>query len=1361
MPTPRDPDDPKRPPADAPTPEAAEPHGVVESLRHELQEAVEHVPQPVRWTIGKLVRIAALSLAGLVVVAAVSTALYLANRTELVAHETAILLNQLLARQSDVQVEIRDIRGNPFTGIRVPRPVVRFRDGTPLLEAESLTLGYSLWTLVRGGDGPVELTLDQPVIRLDTGAGGGWRLPVWRAGARRAGTPRALRFVVRLRNASLVAPKPLFRTDGLDLDLAAATGARTRVEVARLSWRRGPWESRLERLRAHYSADAESTRFTLHELRSPDLVVRARGAWRTGQAARAMQVEVERVRWAWLAKVFDNRTFDVPGNGRAKVDAVLAERVRGRFDAVGDWDSLAVTGTSRFGWDGTTLTLDSLRGRSRAGDLAGFVRWNRAGWAVGGEARAADPAHWHALRLVGWPSGRMNGRFEYAVDTRDKARPSAVLTADLDASQWAGWVVDSARVRVDFPAVAPDSFRVVGHRRGGEFLLSATVDAAGWRGPYHLRDLPLEEWPDGRATGLAGMLGTGAGTVESRRDGLFVTGDLEGHATVWSAAAFARWRMGDVRGRLLPTPQLTAAVTAEDGFFVGIHLDSANASLELGDRTVTFTPLVAFAGDTLFAMTGIAGWEAERWRMTLTSAQVRSDQFDWRAEPPVTLGGDRQGVVFDRLIARDGEAELSARGRWASPGGFYDFVGETRGVEVGRVGLPLDWGLGGRADTRLEVTGRAGDPAWSFEGRCSDPAFAFHRADSLSLSLGGRRRRLEVRDLLFRVEGGEARAEGRVDGCAAEWPDSLTATAVVRWLAEGAAWDGTVRADRLPIEGLGRWSPQAAGWSGRASGTLQVAGRPGDPRLEVRGHAAPLTFREFESERLEAEVSFREQLLEVPLLRVSTLGVVSTVHGRMPLVLALGREPQVPDAPMAWTADVPRGDLRLLPLLVPQIQSARGRFDMRATVGGTTRRPRLDGDARIREGTVRPVNREEVLTDLHADLHFDEARVRLDSLSARQGRSGRVWSKGVVELDGFGLERYRFDLALRDFSAREEGLYAVLFDGDFVVVDGPRVAGQRLPQVAGDVRLQQGVVEFDFANQSEVQKRAATTQPLYWTYRIHVGANSNLRWRPPDGDLEFNADLDLEQTPDSLIIYGEMQALRGTYYFLSNRFRVTDAQLQFDNLFGVDPLLDITAETQLRPLRPEEAGGEDLRRAPLERITARITGRSSQPLITLASDSDWDQRRILSELTYGRFSDEGGSGSVSLSDPLDHYLSRQLNNQLSENLSEFFRGAITEWEVQRQQGGLLQGGGGLIVGLGTQVTPQLALRYRQRLPGLDRAGTATDDLDFERDVEAEYRINRFIYFTTELTQRRNRPGLDPAGSGRAEFNLNLKARWEY
>ncbi len=744
----------------------------------------------------------------------------------------------------------------------------------------------------------------------------------------------------------------------------------------------------------------------------------------------------------------------------------------------------------------------------------------------------------------------------------------------------------------------------------------------------------------------------------------------------------------------------------------------------------------------------------------MTAATAASPQFAWTAEPPLVVSGDASGTVFERVVANDRAAHLEARGRWAAPGGAYDFSMDGRGLDLGRLGMPLDWGLAGTADARLAVSGSSGDQRWTFDTRASLPGFDGHRCDTLSLALAGQQHQLEVRDVLFGLDGGTARAHGAVAGTPRAWPDSITGTAVVRWLRDAREWSGVLEAHRLPVSHLGSLAPAAEGWGGTLEGTLTLSGSPPRPEFDVNAVADDFGWRDYRAQHVELQAGYHAGFLDVAQALVTMQDVVSTLHGRMPMALALGSAPLVPDAAMSWSIEVPRGDLKLLPALVPLVQSARGRFDLTAMLAGTTHHPRIDGRAHIRDGLVRPAGREEILEGVYADLRFDESGVQLDSMSAHQGRTGRVWSKGTVRMNGFALRDYRFDLRMRDFASSQEGLYAMLLDGDFSVMNGPPVLGRPLPQVTGSVQVKRGVVEFDFANQSEVQKRVATTEPLYWTYKVHLGASSNLRWRPPDGDMEFDADLDLEQTPDSLLIYGEMHLVKGHYFFLSNRFNVTQADLTFDNQKGVDPTLDIIADTRLKPSRPELAQGGAFSgggaQAP-EDINAHLTGRSSQPMIELTSSSGWDQREILGELTYGRFTGEG----VSPTDPVQNYLTRQISNQLSRELSKFFNDGVNQWEVERDQGELFNGSGAVMISVGGDINSRTSWTYKQRLPGLDRpitnVGITTSLID--RDVEVEYRLNRFIYATTELTQRRL--GMLLPGQNNTDFNVNLKARWEY
>jgi hypothetical protein len=1334
-----------------------EPHGVVETLREEIEEVVEHVPQPVRWTIGKLTRLSLLVLGGLLVLVVASAVLFFMNRTELVARELSLLLNRTLREHSDLVLDLRDIRGNPFTGFRAIEPRVRFRDGATLLQAPEMKVDYSLWALVRGQGGALDVTLERPQVRL-MGVDGSWRIPVWRSdpSRRRSSKPRPLQVHLRVRGAHVVTPKPYGTVSGTDLDLLADLGPYTRVRLERMRWERGPWESRLDRLAADLRADSSGVQVRVNELASRDLELRGELAWGARDPVRHARATVGRVNWRWLARVFDNRAFDVPGEGSFVLDASGDRDWTGRFTATLGWDGLAAEGSGRVRWDGRELGLDSLAARSPAGDMLGRVRWSREGWEVEADARHADPSQWGFLRLDGWPAGDLNGWFRYRAVTR--GRPSGELDARLAASAWQGWRADSAGVRVEWPAVGADSFRVAGTRLGGRFTLRGRTDAhGGWSGTWSVRGLPLEEWPDGRATGLTGRLDRGDGMVESRAGALTVAGSLAGSDTRWAAASFARWTLEGVRGRLLPKPEIAARVDAEDGHFLGIHLDRAGAPILLGDQVVQFLPVTAHAGDTTFTATGQAAWRGATWWMTLSAAQVASGQFHFVAEPPVRLAGDPGGVLFERLVANDRDAHVEARGRWASPGGPYDFEFTGERLDLARLGFPREQGLGGRAGVRLAVQGRSGDPRWRFEGRASRPRFGGHSADSVSVLLAGGARRLELEDGRFELGEGALRATGAVERTTAPFPDSLSPTAIVRWLRDAGICRGHASATAFPVGPFSAVMPRVKGWDGTVSGTVTLSGRPAAPVLDVQARADRFGWRDLRTERVDVRARYADRRLDAREVRARIQNVESTARLSLPLDLALGRMPSVPDAAIEGRVDIPAGDLQVLPLLVPQLQSARGRFELAAEIGGTARTPCLTGRGRIRDGLVRPVNRSEVIEGLGADLHFDQDRLVLDTLWARQGRTGRLSSSGEVRLEGGRLVSYRFPLALRGFAAAEEGLYAVLFDGDFVVSDGPRVNGQRVPHVAGQARVERGVIEFDFANQSEVQKRAATTQPLYWTYRIRAEATSNLRWRTADADVEFNADLDLQQTPDSLIIFGEMHSLRGTYWFLSNRFRLDRADITFDNQNGVDPLLDIAADTRIRFVRADQT-------ASFETITAQIAGRSSRPVISLTSSNpEADQRSILEGLTLGSFQDERGKVSLaSPTDYLDHYFTRQLNAQLSAGLSEFFQGAITEWELRRDRGGLSTGEGELVVGVGSQLTERLALRYQQRVPGLGRqASTSRPDLTdlFEQNVEAEYRVNRFIFVTSGVSRRRS--SLTGSTQPNTDYNVNLKARWEY
>ena len=1374
-------DDPQAPPPGGQEPPEPQHEGVVERLREEVQElhdrlegAVEQaLPRRVRWSAGRIAWLIVLSLIGVVVVALGGGAIWVTQHTERVAGHLTVLVNRILAERSDLVLEVRDLRGNPFRSVSIMEPRLRFGGprGPVLLEARSMSLRYAPWNLMFGKRQSIEVELDRPVVRLVRGPDGRLRLPHWRSTPPGRGSTRELEVRVALRGGEIHLPDTSLDVRGWDLEARVLTGQREQVELRRMRWERGPYGSVLQALRGRVTA-GDSVRIELQELRTPDLELAGSGGWRAPGRSRFATLDLKRVRWSWLARVFVNEMFDVPGEGGGRFDLRIDHGVSGTAVVEAVWDSVPMKARGGFRWAGGRLSVAPLESTSPAGALSGRVAYTSRSLDLRGRVSHGDPVFWHAIGLKGWPRGDVSGDIHYW-SWRDSPAGSR-FEAGVGSSELAGWRADSAVVSVNAPSGAPGTFAVTMFRRGGRVDLRADMSQGAWRGSWEASRFPLDEWPDGRATGIRGTLSEGRGTVESRDGALRVAGTLEGTRSEWLGLQSAGWRLEGVSGALLPRPDLALPdVRLRDALFLGVHFDSARAAVQVGDGMVRLERVVAAGGDTVIAVAGSSAWGKAGWTTSLERAEARSRQFHWTAEEPLELSGDAQGVTFRRFAVRDSASRIDITGRWAVPGGSYDWTGRASALDLHRLGLPPEWGLCGTADALLQVTGRAGDPRWSLEAEALRPGVKEHRGDSLRLALAGQPGQLRVQELSYHLGAGLLEARAAFEGTARAWPDSLSGEGVRRWLATAGSWTGRVRAEVFPLDRVNRLVPAARGLSGRLTGAIELGGRPDAPSLELRAEAAPLAWDSLSAERVTLRAGYRDQRLQVGDLRLTRSNSVSSVAGSMPLKLALGEPPSVPEQPMSWRLDLENGDLALLPQLLPQIAGARGRMDAHATVGGTPQHPDLSGTARVRDGQLMLAGRGELIEGLTADFRLDETRITMDSLSARAGRRGTVGASGVIELAGARLGHYAFTLAMRDFTAVEPGFYAVEFDAPRLrVTDGPRVKGQVLPHIEGDVSVRGARVLFDFlANQGESQQLAAITQPLFWTYRIHLLANNNLRWQPPDGDIEFSADLTLEQTEKELRIFGDLRGIRGTYDFLSNRFNVSKADLTFDNVGGVNPVLDVEASTRVVPsarAQTASAGGGLTGLGTEEKphtVTVLITNRAATPTIRFESDpADWDEPTILSQLTVGRFLGGGGNVPSQLSDPLDSYVTRMINAQLSPLLSRTFLRDVGQWRLERQQGGLFYGQGDVFVTVAHQFNPRVLVSYSQRLPGFERQGTTSSASvltnPFERNVEAEYRINRFFYITTELGQRRSQSGALPP-SLVPDFNVNLKARWEY
>jgi hypothetical protein len=133
-----------------------------------------------------------------------------------------------------------------------------------------MRVNYSAWSLLTGGEGSIDVTLDHPRVQL-LGDQGHWRLPSWHGGetSKSKEPPPTLQVRLHVRGAELVAPAPCGTIEDVEFDVVANTGAETRIVLERMRYANGPWGSRLEALNADLAATREGVRVRVGQLRTP------------------------------------------------------------------------------------------------------------------------------------------------------------------------------------------------------------------------------------------------------------------------------------------------------------------------------------------------------------------------------------------------------------------------------------------------------------------------------------------------------------------------------------------------------------------------------------------------------------------------------------------------------------------------------------------------------------------------------------------------------------------------------------------------------------------------------------------------------------------------------------------------------------------------------------------------------------------------------------------------------------------------------------------------------------------------------------------------------------------------------------
>ncbi len=434
---------------------------------------------------------------------------------------------------------------------------------------------------------------------------------------------------------------------------------------------------------------------------------------------------------------------------------------------------------------------------------------------------------------------------------------------------------------------------------------------------------------------------------------------------------------------------------------------------------------------------------------------------------------------------------------------------------------------------------------------------------------------------------------------------------------------------------------QASGWAEKSPGKEWIGGST----LLVHEPTINVQRNKFRVERIQLGSS-RFDLLAEPTQIHANLNIdideATKIQGE---ALVLRHPGAALDSTLTGHIKGTSAAIKVLPLLVPEIDRAAGRLDGNILIGGTVGQPTFNGDFQVRDGVLELYRTNLKITALQADGSFDgdvlKFDARGDTAKGKLTIDGNFrWPEGVMT----GSMRLRGDqllvsdtpelrlLASPDIvlHAGADGYHA---EGE-VKIPNARISPRELTtsvSTSPDERIV-GVPEIEDSEPSSADRL---------TTRILVTLGDAVRVDAYGLKARLEGGVTVSTVPDDVARgNGVIRVADGQYKAFGQDVRITRGTLSFNDSPLNEPVLDIVAERKIRDA--------DIT------VAVNVRGTIAQPFITITSQPAMPSNEALSYLLTGRSIDTLQSGEAANV------------NQAAENLA-------------------LSGGGLLLGGLGTKL----------------------------------------------------------------------------
>ncbi len=408
------------------------------------------------------------------------------------------------------------------------------------------------------------------------------------------------------------------------------------------------------------------------------------------------------------------------------------------------------------------------------------------------------------------------------------------------------------------------------------------------------------------------------------------------------------------------------------------------------------------------------------------------------------------------------------------------------------------------------------------------------------------------------------------------------------------------------------------GIGGTVSLDARLAGTARAPELRGTGALTGGQFRDFQAPLIRAAFDYRDRLLRSNLTFWRTGQPVVEVDASLPFDLAFSGAParrKLP-GPLTIVATGDSVDLAIVEAFTPNLRQVTGVLDVDARVEGSWDKPRLAGEARLRDGGADVPALGVRYGPMNGRLRFNGDSIVTEKLTV-QGQHGDLTIAGGVRLEELTRPVLGLEISARDFDLIDVNDYLkVRATGDVRLTGTPF-----RPILTGVGRVTHSVVFFaDLITKDIVNLEDPLNADLVDTLQLReqrLGASFQSRFldslsirdldfiigedvwlRSNEANFQLEGRLRVNKTRKVYRMDGSLDTPRGTYTlraggFINRTFTVERGTVRYFGDLNAD--LDVTAR---HVVKTAQGSSNDIP------VIAHITGTLEVPKLDLSSAPD-------------------------------------------------------------------------------------------------------------------------------------------------------------